>query len=46
MLKTKFDKLFDKGILIKTQDIVTFRYTCIIEYYIAKIAKDDQNFYH
>lgn len=45
VLETKFDKLFfDKGILIKTQDIVTFRYTCIIEYYIAKIAKDDQNF--
>lgn len=42
---TKFDKLFfEKGILIQTEQIVSFRYTCMIEYYIAKKAEQNQTF--
>lgn len=45
ILDTKFDQLFfEKGVLIQTEDIVTFRYTCIIEYYLAKTAKEEPDF--
>lgn len=45
ILDTKFDTLFfEKGVLIQTEDIVTFRYTCMIEYYIAKLAKENPTF--
>ena len=40
--ETGFDRLFfDKGVLVRTELIITFRYSCMIEYYIAK--KLDKN---
>ena len=37
--ETEFDTLFfKKGVLIRTELIVTFRYNCMIEYYLAKKA--------
>lgn len=42
---THFDKLFfEKGILIKNYSGITFRYASLIEYYLAKIAKEDTKF--
>lgn len=42
---THFDKLFfEKGILIKNYSGITFRYASLIEYYLAKIAKEDTDF--
>jgi len=42
---THFDHLFfEKGILIKNYSGITFRYASLIEYYIAKIAKEDPKF--
>lgn len=43
--ETGFDKLFfDKGVLVRTELIVTFRYSCMIEYYIAKKAGQEPEF--
>lgn len=43
--ETGFDKLFlNKGVLIQTELIVTFRYKCMIEYYLAKKAAQSQEF--
>lgn len=43
--ETKFDSLFfDKKVLISSTDIVTFRYNCFIEYYLAKKAIDDATY--
>ena len=37
---TKFDRLFfEKGVLVRTELVVTFRYNCMIEYYLAKKAQ-------
>lgn len=37
---TKFNRIFfEKGVLVKTESIVTFRYNCMIEYYLAKKAQ-------
>lgn len=45
ILDTKFDTLFfEKGVLIQTENIVTFRYACMVEYYIAKLAKEQPDF--
>lgn len=42
---THFDKIFfDCGILIKTESFITFRYSCMIEYYLAKKAITDPQF--
>ena len=42
---THFDKIFfDCGVLIKTESFVTFRYSCMIEYYLAKKAIEDPVF--
>lgn len=42
---THFDKLFfEKGILVETYSGITFRYASLIEYYLAKIAKEDTDF--
>ena len=43
--ETGFDRLFfDKGVLVRTELIVTFRYSCMIEYYIAKKAGQEPEF--
>lgn len=43
---TKFDRLFfKKGVLVKTESIVTFRYNCMIEYYLAKKAQLSPEFF-
>lgn len=43
--ETFFDRLFfEKGVLVRTDYIITFRYTCIIEYYIAKKAGQEPEF--
>lgn len=43
--ETGFDSLFfKKGVLIRTELIVTFRYTCMIEYYLAKKAEQSPEF--
>lgn len=42
---TKFDIIFfEKGVLIRTTDLITFRYSCIVEYYLAKKAINDPEF--
>ena len=42
---THFDKLFfEKGILIKNYSGITFRYASLIEYYLAKLAKENTKF--
>ncbi len=42
---TEFDSLFfKKGVLIQTELIVTFRYNCMIEYYLAKKAAQSPEF--
>jgi Icc-related predicted phosphoesterase len=43
--ETGFDNIFfSNGILIRIGDTVTFRYSCMIEYYIAKKAKENPDF--
>lgn len=43
--ETGFDTLFiNKGVLIRTEFFVTFRYNCIIEYYLAKKAQQSHDF--
>lgn len=43
--ETEFDSLFfRKGVLIRTDQIVTFRYNCMIEYYLAKKAAQSPEF--
>lgn len=43
--ETNFDKLFfEKGVLVKTPSLITFRYTCMVEYYIAKKAGQEPDF--
>lgn len=43
--ETEFDSLFfKKGVLIRTELIVTFRYNCMIEYYLAKKAAQSPEF--
>lgn len=43
--ETGFDRLFfDKGVLVRTELLVTFRYTCMVEYYIAKKAGQEPEF--
>lgn len=43
--ETEFDALFfKKGVLIRTELIVTFRYNCMIEYYLAKKATQSTEF--
>lgn len=43
--ETRFDKLFfEKGVLVKTPSLITFRYTCMVEYYIAKKAGQEPDF--
>ena len=43
--ETGFDRLFfDKGVLVRTELIITFRYSCMIEYYIAKKAGQEPEF--
>lgn len=42
---TEFDSLFfKKGVLIRTELIVAFRYNCMIEYYLAKKAMQSPEF--
>lgn len=46
VIETKFDRLFfDKGVLVRTESIVTFRYNCMIEYYLAKKAEQSPDFF-
>ena len=43
--ETEFDTLFfQKGVLIKKEQLVTFRYNCMIEYYLAKKAAQSPEF--
>ena len=43
--ETEFDSLFfKKGVLIRTELVVTFRYNCMIEYYLAKKAAQSPEF--
>lgn len=43
--ETGFDILFfNKGVLVRTEHIVTFRYNCMIEYYLAKKADQSSEF--
>lgn len=43
--ETGFDTLFfNKGVLIRTELIVTFRYNCMVEYYLAKKAEQSPDF--
>ena len=43
--ETKFDKIFFKnGALIRTCGHITFRYACMVEYYLAKKAKEESEF--
>lgn len=43
--ETEFDSLFfKKGVLIRTELVVTFRYNCMIEYYLAKKAAQSTEF--
>lgn len=43
--ETMFDTLFfQKGVLIKDRQLVTFRYNCMIEYYLAKKAAQSPEF--
>ena len=43
--ETEFDSLFfKKGVLIRTELMVTFRYNCMIEYYLAKKAAQSSEF--
>lgn len=43
--ETKFDTLFiNNGVLIRTELIVTFRYNCMIDYYLAKKAEQSSGF--
>ena len=43
--ETEFDSLFfKKGVLVRTELIVTFRYNCMIEYYLAKKAAQSPEF--
>lgn len=45
VIETKFDRLFfEKGVLVRTDLIVTFRYNCMIEYYLAKKAQQSPEF--
>lgn len=45
VMETGFDTLFiKKGVLIRTELIVTFRYNCMIEYYLAKKAEQSSEF--
>lgn len=42
---TKFDRLFfEKGVLVRTELLVTFRYNCMVEYYLAKKAQHSPEF--
>lgn len=42
---TKFNQIFfDKGVLVRTTDFITFRYSCMVEYYLAKKAINDPEF--
>lgn len=43
--ETNFDSLFfNKGVLIRTDLIVAFRYNCMVEYYLAKKAMQSPEF--
>ena len=43
--ETEFDSLFfKKGVLVRTELIVTFRYNCMVEYYLAKKAAQSPEF--
>ena len=43
--ETRFDKVFfENGALIRSCGHITFRYTCMVEYYLAKKAKEDPEF--
>lgn len=42
---TKFDSLFfEKGVLVRIEGDITFRYNCMIEYYLAKKADQSPDF--
>lgn len=42
---TKFDKFFfENGILIRTELMITFRYSCMIEYYLARKMSQSSEF--
>lgn len=44
---TRFDRIFfERGVLVSFDDKITFRYTCMIEYYIAKKAGQDIEFFN
>ena len=43
--ETGFGEIFfNNGVLIQSRGIVTFRYSCMVEYYLAKKAKDEPEF--
>ncbi len=43
--ETYFDKLFfEKGVLVKYNNTISFRYACMVEYYIAKKAAQEPDF--
>ena len=45
LVESKFDRLFFmNGILVRIDQIVRFRYNCMIEYYLAKKASDEPEF--
>lgn len=45
LLESKFDRLFFmNGILVRIDQIVRFRYNCMIEYYLAKKASQEPEF--
>ena len=43
--ETGFDRIFfNNGVLIRTRNVVTFRYSCMVEYYLAKKAACEPEF--
>lgn len=45
IVETQFDKVFfQSGILVRANEIVKFRYNCMIEYYTAKRAAEEPQF--
>lgn len=45
IVETKFDQIFfDNSVLVRINQIVRFRYNCMIEYYLAKKASQEPKF--
>ena len=45
IVETKFNQVFfDNGVLVRTDQIVRFRFNCMIEYYLAKKASQEPAF--